>query len=462
MSMLLALAMTSSEVAVLAQDGPPPGDPPGDMMGGGPPPDDSNGRPMQSGGGAGGPPGKPPGTGLRTPVKQSGVFTVGGTTEQTTGQTYKSGSNDVSSVLVMNGGNLTLNQPKIIKSGNSSNEENSSFHGQNAGVLVTRGSKVTIVGGAITANGLGANGLFATGEGAMASMTDGTIIADGNAAHGVMASAGGALALTNVTISTSSARSAAVATDRGSGTVYVSGGTYTTHGTTSPGIYSTGKITAQDATFTATASEAVVIEGRNSVVLENCRISGAEKCGAMVYQSFSGDAEGHEGTFSMKGGTFLAAQGPLFFVSNTRGIIHLTHVALSADSGVLLKASASRWGRTGSNGGHAVLVADSQILAGDITADKISSASVTLRGNSTLTGAIQNASLTIDANSKWVVNADSTLTGLACEGGEAGILGIQSNGHNVTYDGSLSMNRWLGGKTLALPGGGTLTPRQQN
>ncbi len=467
MGVMFVLVMTSIAVAVYPQDGPladdlPPGDPPGDRMGGGPPPDDSNGRPMKPGGGTGGPPGKPPGSGARTAAKQSGVFTVNGATEQTTGQTYKSASNDVSSVFVMNGGNLTLNQPKVIKSGNSSNEENSSFHGQNAGVLVARGSRVTIVGGSITANGLGANGLFATGEGAMASMTDGTIIADGNAAHGVMASAGGALALTNVTISTSSARSAAVATDRGSGTVYVSGGTYTTHGTTSPGIYSTGKITAQDATFTATASEAVVIEGRNSVMLENCKISGAEKCGAMIYQSFSGDAEGREGTFTMTGGTFLAAQGPLFFVSNTRGIIQLTNVALSADSGVLLSASASRWGHTGSNGGHAVLTADKQVLSGDISADQISSASIALHNKSTLTGVIRNASLSLDATSKWIVSADSTVKGLACDGGEAGIANIQSNGHKVWYDSSLAVNQWLGGKTIALTGGGTLAPSQRN
>ena len=76
----------------------------------------------------------------------------------------------------------------------------------------------------------------------------------------------------------------------------------------------------------------------------------------------------------MDGGSLSAAQGPLFFVTNTRGIIHLQNVKLSAASGVLVNAAASRWGRSGSNGGHVELTAENQKLAGDITVDKVSSA----------------------------------------------------------------------------------------
>ena len=161
-------------------------------------------------------------------------------------------------------------------------------------------------------------------------MNGGSITATGEGGHGVMASGGGSLAITNVDMITERIHGGVVATDRGGGTIWVSGGKITSHGQDSPGIYSTGDIRAENATFIATGSEGAVIEGRNSIALKNCEMSGALKCGVMIYQSFSGDAEGQEGAFSMDGGSLSAAQGPLFFVNNTRGIIHLQNVKLSA------------------------------------------------------------------------------------------------------------------------------------
>ena len=123
---------------------------------------------------------------------------------------------------------------------------------------------------------------------------------------------------------------------------------------------STGDIRAENATFIATGSEAAAIEGRNFIALKNCDMSGAMKWGVMIHQSFSGDAEGREGTFNMDDGSLSAAQGPLFFVNNAKGIIHLRNVKLSAASGVLVNAAASSWGRIGSNGGHVELTGESK------------------------------------------------------------------------------------------------------
>jgi hypothetical protein len=251
-----------------------------------------------------------------------------------------------------------------------------------------------------------------------------------------------------------------VATDRGGGKIWVSGGKIISHGQDSPGIYSTGDIWAENATFIATGSEGAVIEGRNSITLNNCEMSGALKCGAMIYQSFSGDAEGQEGRFSMDGGSLCAGQGPLFFVNNTRGMIYLKNVKLSAASGVLVNAAASRWGRSGSNGGHVELTGDNQKLAGDINVDKISSANVALKNHSMLNGAVRNVALCLDASSEWKVTADSTLTSLTdkdCLSGDT-ITNIHGNGHTVRYKMDLAANQWLGGKIWKLADGGTLSP----
>jgi hypothetical protein len=251
-----------------------------------------------------------------------------------------------------------------------------------------------------------------------------------------------------------------VATDRGGGTIWVSGGRITAHGPDSPGIYSTGDIRAENATFIATGSEGAVIEGRNSIALKNCEMSGARKCGVMIYQSFSGDAEGREGAITMDGGSLSVAQGPVFFVNNTRGIIYLHDVKVAAASGVLVNAAASRWGHSRSNGGHVEMTGDNQKLAGDITVDRVSSATVTLKNHSVLTGAVHNAALALDTSSEWNITADSELTSLTdmdCLSGDT-ITNIHGKGHTVRYKADLASNKWLGGKTWKLGEGGTLSP----
>jgi len=391
----------------------------------------------------------------------SGAYTLNGGTVATTNQTYTSVAEDVSAILVGGGSSLTLFNPTVKTSGESSSTENSSFYGLNAAVLATRSSQIMIYGGTVTTSGRGANGLFATGAGASVSMTGGSIKATGGGGHGVMASAGGALALTNVNIVTTSERAAPVATDRGSGTIVVSGGKMTSAGRGSPGIYSTGKITVFNAEFISTGAEAAVIEGRNSITLADCTLTGAARCGVMVYQSFSGDAEGREGTFTMTGGSLTATSGPLFFITNTKGVITLKRVKASATSGILVKAGVDRWGRTGSNGGKAVFTADEETLAGDLVAEASCSIHATLQNGTTLTGAIKDAALTIDATSKWKVTADSTLTSLTNTSEISGlsVSNIVGNGHSVRYDAGLAANKWLEGKTYTLSGGGQLLPK---
>jgi hypothetical protein len=394
----------------------------------------------------------------------SGAFIVSSQTVSAANQTYGSASNDVSAIYVKDGGQLSLTTPTIVSTGDTSSQENSSFFGLNAAVLATRGSKVTISGGSVTTAGSGANGVFATGVGAQINLSKVTIKATGGGGHGVMATAGGALTLTDVDMVTGpGANSAAVATDRGGGTIDITRGKMVTSGRDAPGIYSTGTITAQEATFEGTAAEAAVIEGRNSISLTNCYLSGAAKCGVMIYQSFSGDAPGRKGTFTMIGGSLKASVGPLFYVSNTKGLITLKGVQTVATSGIILSASAGRWGRSGSNGGQAVFNAQAQILNGDLTCDNLSSIQATLQNGSSLMGTIKGAALALDRSSHWTVTGDSTLTSLTDPDGVSGasFTNIQGNGHDVRYDASLPANRWLEGKTYALAAGGRLMPNAE-
>jgi hypothetical protein len=94
-------------------------------------------------------------------------------------------------------------------------------------------------------NGPGAAGCSPLWPGAPASIDHARIKATGHYARGAITSGGGTLQLTNVSISTARASSAAIAADRGGGTVSATGGTMTTSGYRSPGIYSTGVIKAR-------------------------------------------------------------------------------------------------------------------------------------------------------------------------------------------------------------------------
>jgi hypothetical protein len=372
-----------------------------------------------------------------------------------------SSTKDKSGVLVKKG-SLTLKNTNVTTSGNSSSTDDSSFYGLNAAVLALAGTSVTQTGGTVTTTGSGANGIFSYGENSKIAVSGTTINASGDAAHGIMASGGGSITAKDLTVTTKGQSSAAVATDRGSGTIDVDGGTYTTSGYRSPGLYSTGKLTATDATFVAKAAEAAVVEGSNSVVAKNSDLTGATN-GVMIYQSMSGDAEGSNGSYTQTGGSLTAKKGAAFYVTNGTAKISLDNVKISAKSGTLLKAAADQWGTSGSNGGTAKLTATDQTLKGNVVVDKVSTAALTLKDGSTLTGAIDHANtaksvtLTLDSSSTWSVTADShvgKLTGLKISGKT--VSNISGNGHTVYYDSSANPD--LDGKTYTLADGGTLTP----
>jgi len=73
-----------------------------------------------------------------------------------------------------------------------------------------------------------------------------------------MVSGSGTIKATNVTASTKGSNGAVIATDRGGGTITVSGGSYSASGVDSPGIYSTGSIKVTGAAVKATGAEAAV------------------------------------------------------------------------------------------------------------------------------------------------------------------------------------------------------------
>ena len=209
----------------------------------------------------------------------SGVYTVDGETVTETNLVVNSTTNDVSGVFVENDAVVTLYNATVYTSGDTSDTDASSFHGLDAGVLAYTGSSLTMIGGYVYTTGLGANGVFSTEEGTLVTLINTTIVCLNSLGHGIDATVGGTIIATDVTITTYGSNGAAIATDRGSGTITVTRGYYYTAGGQSPGVYSTGVITIYDAYIQADGSEAAVIEGINSITLYNSVLKGAVEYG---------------------------------------------------------------------------------------------------------------------------------------------------------------------------------------
>ena len=381
-------------------------------------------------------------------------------------------SADQSAVYVSVSGVLTLVNPKIVTSGNTSDGDKSSFYGLNAAVLAASGGKIYIYGGTIDTSGTGANGVFSTGANSYIYLSNVVIHCAAQLGHGVDATEAGTMVLYDVEADTKGANSSVIATDRGGGTIKVYGGTFTCAGRDSAGIYSTGMIVVNDATISASGGEGVVVEGGNSAVLTNVVLSGATGSrdrGIMVYNSFSGDATSGTGTLDMTGGSYTwnSTTGPAFYSANTVAIIKLNTVAVTNNSPILVKASADSWGTSGANGGTIRFYANAEKLTGTIVADSISSVSVTLTGKSSLNGALNTADtaksilLALDASSSLSLSAVSYVTVLSNTTGISGtsMTNISGNGFNLYYSTSQAANSYLAGKTYSLQNGGSLIPR---
>jgi len=363
-------------------------------------------------------------------------------------KTISSTTADDSAVVVSGGGNLTISNSGLDKTGDSSNTENSEFYGLNAVLLARENSNITASGLTITSNAGGANAVFAAGSGATVHISDSTITTEGNSSRGLDASYGGEITADNVTIATSGSHCAAAATDRGEGTILVSNSRLNTSGEGSPCIYSTGSITADTCTGDAAGSDIAVIEGKNSASVKNSTLTasgtgrangGIDDAGILIYQSMSGDAGKGTGTFTAADSTLSihsdSAQfttAPMFFVTNTDAKIELKNTTLNFGSGILLRAAAaSEWGTFGENGGSVLFTVDYQTLNGNITADSLSTVNLNLSNSSTLTGAVNSdntakeISMTIGSGCTWKLTGDSYVNTLSNNGT------IDYNGYTV-------------------------------
>jgi hypothetical protein len=275
-----------------------------------------------------------------TEITYEAAYLVDGVDVVIDGGTYEATDADEVVFLIVNGGSLTITDATVSKSGDASTtdaertadvSDDYNFYGMNSAIVVVGdGSSVTIGGATITTSANGANAVIAV-DGGTADVTNTSITTTEDSSRGLHATDGGTITGDNLTIGTAGAHSAAVATDRGGGTVTVTGvNTFNTAGDGSPLVYSTGEIIVSGVTGTAETSEVVVVEGKNTATIVDSEVTSDDEHALMIYQSMSGDAAdsdaaGSVGAVSLENTTItFTGSDAVFYFTNTSAELTLS------------------------------------------------------------------------------------------------------------------------------------------
>ena len=381
------------------------------------------------------------------------------------GYAFTSTAADENAILVNTADEVTISNSTVDKTGDSDGGDDSNFYGKNAAVLVGGSSTTTLTNLTVTSDAKGANGIFSyggngghnggEGDGTKVIIKDSIITTTGDGSGGTMTTGGGITNASNLTVTTNGQSSAAIRTDRGGGTVYVDGGTYTSNGLGSPAIYSTAEIHVANAALVSNLSEGVCIEGLNSIELTDCDLTANNtKCNGnatfmdtiMIYQSMSGDAASGNSTFAMTGGSLTSKNGHMFHVTNTNADIELNGVKLTNEdtANVLISVCDDGW-----NGGNnkatfnakaqdligAVLVGNNSTLALNLTEgstfEGYVDGNIVNAANQTVSTEVGTVTVTLDTNSTWTLTADSHVTEFT--GTAANVI---ANGHTLYVNGT--------------------------
>lgn len=378
-----------------------------------------------------------------------------------TSGTYSSDTQDTNAILTTGDVTADISDITVSKTGDSDGGDSTSFYGTNSAILAKAGATLNLKNIEVTTDATGANGVFSYGGSATTNnsssdettvnISDSKITTTKDNSGGIMTTGGGIMNATNLTINTAGTSSAAIRTDRGGGTVSVNGGTYTTTGQGSPTIYSTADITVKKATLIAKASEGIVIEGKNSVTIEdttltdtNNKLNGQSTTykNIFLYQSMSGDASDGTATFTAKNSKITTNKGDSFYVTNTTATINLTNntIVNNDESGNFLRAQKDSWGNSGSNGGAVTLNMTNQTASGNIVIDSISTLTMNLKEKSSFTGAIntkneaKSITLKLDKTSQIKLTGDSYVTSLEDE--DETYSNIDFNGYTLYVNGT--------------------------
>ena len=399
---------------------------------------------------------------VESAVSLSGVYTVDGCEDFSDQAIIASKTGDENAVLVKNDAVLKLTNATVTKTSESSSTDKSGPTGLNAAIAVISGGNTTISGGSLSSDSGNASTVFASGEGTLVQVENATLSTTGDSSQGLYASSGATITAQDVNIATTGIKSAAITSAGDESTVTANGLALSTTGNESPLLYGVGNITGINLTGTAADGPIAQVEGNHTISLSDSELTGDS---GISFDQRASDVEKESPAKLFAGNCKLTttSSGPFFLVSGTQAEATLSGSTIIFSSGVLAKVSlSSNRDMDGTEDNSFSLHAIGQVLSGDIAVDNHSTFSLTLADGSIYTGAVDSAneglsvSVSLDAASSWTLTGDAHIDALT--NGMQDLSNIQSSGYTLYYDASNEQNAWIGGATVSLDGGGSLTP----
>ncbi len=417
-----------------------------------------------SGGGSGGM-GMPGGGGSSEPDSYDAVLEI---TEDTDldGVAMESVNGDENIIHVFDGATAKISNSSFVNGGTGGGGDSASFYGVGATLFVSDG-EMYVENVDIDSTVSGGAGVFAYKDG-VAYVSNADISTTQGSAGGLHVAGGGTLYAWDCNVETQAGMAAAaIRSDRGGGLMVIDGGRYVTNGGTGA-VYVTADISIHDAYLYTGGSEAVAIEGKNTIRLFDCELEGDMIANSIndnkvwniiVYQSMSGDADVGTSHFEMVGGELTTHAGPILYNTNTSSYITFKDVDITRNEDttyflqVTGNSSSRTWGRAGANGANCIFTAVEQVMPGDVVYDTISNLDFYMLEGSSLEGAMNCddsfnggnsgdgiANVYIDADSVWTVTGDSVITGtLYLEGAVENAKIVDESGKVLAGDGAFTV-----------------------
>ena len=233
-------------------------------------------------------------------------------------------------------------------------------------------------------------------------------------------------------VTTTGAASSPIYAERESGSMVISGGSYSSAGEDSPAALSKSVMAINGAELKGGKSEAVRVEDPAMMYLYGCKLStDSSDAAAVICGTDPFGADSKLSRLYVEGGS-ISAKNDAIFTTNCQSEVILHSTEVTSENGYLLNASSDPtrwgWGRKGCGGAKCSLTMIRENAEGDIGCDSLSELSVYLTDFSDYTGITAEYSagenlgerghitMNIDPGSAWIITGSCSVSKLHTAG----------------------------------------------
>jgi hypothetical protein len=318
----------------------------------------------------------------------------------------------------------------------------------------------------------GAANIYVYGTDSVAYVENTWLYSSGPVSHGVYASGNGTAYVNNVQHFSGGKRSSSFSGDSPAGYIHVSNSVAHATGIGSATFYALGEIYATNVVAISENGPTVFMDGNQKAYLTNCETTAGLLGGVAI---FSSAVRTSGAILSLKSSkiTTLGSDVPGLWFGNTIIDVSLYDAELVTESGILVVANYSQITQdfdyyASYSDNPSLLPAEVTVevtestLVGDLVVYNSSLISWSLVSHSSWTGAAYSGfgeayfDVYLDHTSNWTLTKTTTVQNFTDE--DTTFLNINSQGFDIYYNASASLNGYLAGKTVALVGGGSIIP----